>query len=578
MGQSSLEIEGGSCAGRQSPIQFVSSTILKNEELAEFRSTQLTSIDKATVFEDLQKKLTGARYWLSRGKVTQTCSKNKQGLKDWFKSDEMFIFIDESENVKVDAISNILNGKPVYTTLTLIGNVRHFLVIAKESTCIYRSGSDVQNRKDNIARASDTPSPTPRPSPSTSVLPTPSMKPTPSALARPSPTPSIQPSPLPSKTVESSPQVSPSTHPSSQPSPTPSVKPSPTASESSSSSPGPFSSATPSGQPLGSTNSSEGTSKPANQSTKPSPSSSPVQIPPIVTTRPPTLSAPVTGTASKDFQTSTNTVTSTQDARTTTASGQTTIIVTTTVGTTSNKDRDNIQSTTSLPGITTVEDSDEDAAGANSQGQTAGAISQGQSNASTDDVEGFSACFPAYATATLFDGTTKNMTELGAGDLVMTGSGGQSSAIFMFTHADPAREYEFLELKESSGRTLTLSPGHILYSNDMEPTPANDVRRGDTLYMLASNGMKATTVATVRRVRATGLYNPQTLHGDILVDGFLTTTYTTALQPQYAHQLLAPLRTLYRVGISTSLFDLTYGGEQWAKWQKSVAGVFQREA
>lgn len=169
------------------------------------------------------------------------------------------------------------------------------------------------------------------------------------------------------------------------------------------------------------------------------------------------------------------------------------------------------------------------------------------------------------------------MTQLRVGDLVKTGSEGQHSAVFMFTHADPAIEHEFLEMTESSGRKLTLSPGHILYGNDMEPMPAKDIRRGDKLHMIVNNVMRSTTVETVRRVKAAGLFNPQTLHGDIIIDGFLTTTYTIAIQPQHAHQLLAPIRTLYRIGISTKVFDLKYGGGQWLKWRNAIVETFQRE-
>lgn len=198
-----------------------------------------------------------------------------------------------------------------------------------------------------------------------------------------------------------------------------------------------------------------------------------------------------------------------------------------------------------------------------------------------DEYEGLSACFPAHARVTLFDGTKKNMTELRVGDLVSvgsTGSEGESSAIFMFTHADATREYGFVEMTASSGQKLTLSPGHILYSNDMRPTPAQDVRLGDVLYVSTQDGMKSTTVEAIRHILATGLFNPQTLHGDIIVDDFLTTTYTTAIQPHYAHQLLAPLRTLYRMGIHTGLFDLQYGSEPFLKlWGSRPRYLFTDE-
>jgi hypothetical protein len=50
----------------------------------------------------------------------------------------------------------------------------------------------------------------------------------------------------------------------------------------------------------------------------------------------------------------------------------------------------------------------------------------------------------------------------------------------------------------------------------------------------------------VELVRGVGLYNPQTLHGDIVVDGVRASTYTEAVDPVFAHAVLAPVRAVYR--------------------------------
>ena len=60
----------------------------------------------------------------------------------------------------------------------------------------------------------------------------------------------------------------------------------------------------------------------------------------------------------------------------------------------------------------------------------------------------------------------------------------------------------------------------------------------------------------VRSARKTGLYNPHTLHGDIVVDGVLTSTYTAAFSPTLAHVALAPLRALYRAGVDIFKVDV----------------------
>jgi hypothetical protein len=43
---------------------------------------------------------------------------------------------------------------------------------------------------------------------------------------------------------------------------------------------------------------------------------------------------------------------------------------------------------------------------------------------------------------------------------------------------------------------------------------------------------------------AEGLYNPHTMHGDIVVDGVHTSTYTDSVAPALAHALLWPVRML----------------------------------
>jgi hypothetical protein len=58
----------------------------------------------------------------------------------------------------------------------------------------------------------------------------------------------------------------------------------------------------------------------------------------------------------------------------------------------------------------------------------------------------------------------------------------------------------------------------------------------------------------------TGLYNPQTLHGDIVVSGIVASTYTAAVEPSTAHVLLAPLRSLF-VEFCASTFVLEQGAD-----------------
>jgi preprotein translocase subunit YajC len=162
-----------------------------------------------------------------------------------------------------------------------------------------------------------------------------------------------------------------------------------------------------------------------------------------------------------------------------------------------------------------------------------------------------SSCFPAVATVELESGTIKRMDEIVVGDRVKISSG-VFSEVFMFTHKVPTGVFDFIRLATTSGNSLALSAGHYIHVNGGLVSAASVVV-GDTLQLGTG---ELTTVTFVSQVTSTGLYNPQTLDGDIVVDGIRASTYTTAVEPRLAHAGLSPLRALYRsIGFSCTSFN-----------------------
>lgn len=156
-------------------------------------------------------------------------------------------------------------------------------------------------------------------------------------------------------------------------------------------------------------------------------------------------------------------------------------------------------------------------------------------------------CFPADATVELEGGAVKRMDALAIGDRVRVGSGATDfSDVFMFTHKMEDAVNTFVQLKLASGDVLRLTPGHYMYANGAM-TAAKNVAVGDKIEL--GSGAR-TTVASVSSVTDTGLFNPQTLQGDIVVNGVRASTYTTAVEPTLAHSLLAPLRFMFSAGIA----------------------------
>ncbi|CDF32836.1 unnamed protein product [Chondrus crispus] len=162
-----------------------------------------------------------------------------------------------------------------------------------------------------------------------------------------------------------------------------------------------------------------------------------------------------------------------------------------------------------------------------------------------------SVCFPANALVELENGATKMMSQVQLGDRVRVGPN-DFSDVFMFTHKTAAIKYSFVTLATQSGHTLSLTKGHYLYVNGVVAA-AKTVRSGDFITLADGTTSSVTQVGTEI---ARGLYNPQTVHGDIIVNGLLATTYTTTVERSMAHALLAPLRAVYSsIGWSMSALD-----------------------
>jgi hypothetical protein len=173
-------------------------------------------------------------------------------------------------------------------------------------------------------------------------------------------------------------------------------------------------------------------------------------------------------------------------------------------------------------------------------------------------------CFPADAIVALDNGNKKKMADLAVGDKVLTHNG-VFSEVFMFSHRLEEASYNFIELKTAT-TTLAITPNHYLYVNG-NLREAQYVSAGDSLTLASG---KLDKVLSVGRVKKDGIYNPHTLQGDIVVDGVLTSTYTSAFSPTLAHVVLAPLRGLYQMGVDIFKLDIGNALDQLPAWWKTM--------
>jgi Hint module len=175
-----------------------------------------------------------------------------------------------------------------------------------------------------------------------------------------------------------------------------------------------------------------------------------------------------------------------------------------------------------------------------------------------------SSCFPASATVEHESGRFVRMDALEVGDRVRVGPGSSRdsfSDVFMFTHRAPDSMHSFVRISTASGDVLTVSDGHYIYI-DGALVLAGSATPGNIVEL---NSGDATIIVAAARVSDRGLYNPQTAHGDIVVNNVRASTYTSAVAPSIAHICLAPLRALYSLtGFSTKALD--GGGHASGAW------------
>lgn len=166
-----------------------------------------------------------------------------------------------------------------------------------------------------------------------------------------------------------------------------------------------------------------------------------------------------------------------------------------------------------------------------------------QSNTENDnDNDDGSACFPGHATVQLMDGSVKKISEVQIGDHVQVGNGIYSD-VFMFTHKEAKTKHSFIRISTQSGYSLTSTKGHYIYINGQVATAMTAVV-GDVLDL--GNGNR-TVINEVSSISSVGLFNPQTVHGDIVVNSIRASTFTRTIEPATAQTMLAPFRILYNV-------------------------------
>lgn len=161
----------------------------------------------------------------------------------------------------------------------------------------------------------------------------------------------------------------------------------------------------------------------------------------------------------------------------------------------------------------------------------------------TPEISSGSVCFPGTATVRLEDENYKRMDELQIGDRVLSSIDGAYSDVYLFSHHDSDATHWFVKFTTEAKRTLLVTDGHFVFVNGVM-TMASEAKVGD--WLTGEDGSRD-KIVEVGRVLGKGLYNPQTVEGEIVVDGILVTTWTSRVAPTTASALLSPLKLAYKL-------------------------------
>lgn len=163
-------------------------------------------------------------------------------------------------------------------------------------------------------------------------------------------------------------------------------------------------------------------------------------------------------------------------------------------------------------------------------------------------------CFKGTSEVMTSTGERKAMSDLKIGEevLSMTSEGHFTfSPVLLFLDRDPNERRHFYTLTTQRGKSITLTPTHLIYvlnedSDAFDPVYASEIRPGDRVLILSDGAPVSDVVVSVdASVMETGVFAPLTKEGNLVVDGVLASCYAVVDSQSLAHNVFAPIRWAY---------------------------------
>jgi len=142
-------------------------------------------------------------------------------------------------------------------------------------------------------------------------------------------------------------------------------------------------------------------------------------------------------------------------------------------------------------------------------------------------------CFPETALVTV-QGEDKNnvvtskkmlMRNVQLGDKVLVDQDGTYETVYSFGHYDTKIQSDaFMSLTTSDGKSLTLTPNHMIQTSNKGTIAASRIQLGDSVMIASSNKNEKVTQIS-KNTRKKGMYAPFTKSGYLVVDDIVVSNY-----------------------------------------------------
>jgi len=166
-------------------------------------------------------------------------------------------------------------------------------------------------------------------------------------------------------------------------------------------------------------------------------------------------------------------------------------------------------------------------------------------------------CFPAHATVRLEDGRVVRMSDVHIGDKVQAVNGAGElvySEVYAWLDRSPTAVTEYINFHlDGHTNVLQVTPAHMVFVNknpicDLSSGTymrAREVSAGWYLCRRTDAALQPARISAVSVTVEDGAYAPDTMTGNVVVNGVLASTYATVNHQQLAYWAMVPLRVAY---------------------------------